>query len=257
MSNENSDPGSAPAPAGRRDYGPTDAHKFDVCLKKNLWGDLGYRCVIWFGAPSLVAAFALRGSGVSVAKYASGVVDKIGPPLDMVGVTSMALCTIALWLKDLAHCASPTVVRRADGYVAGIVRRTAGDVSLWVLGGLSTLIATFVLAWIASGVRWNELGAALAVLVKLAVFWLTLGLLNVLVRRGPPTPLARHKHLGNPRAISTFYALVLVAMAGSLWAPWLERAILCGAMFANIVIVVHLLRQRGPLPEQRYALTPP
>jgi len=118
-------------------------------------------------------------------------------------------------LKDLEKTlGNPSWVAATRGHLGGLVRRLAGDLSLWTLGAFITLIATLVLILFKVEVSAKEYAIAGSLGIVLVAFTAFIATANVLVRRSGPTPLVSHIH--KPLAIAAVYIAALTILTGHL-----------------------------------------
>lgn len=121
----------------------TDKTWFDDRLKGNLFLDTGFRVLVWAGIVFLTLRHASAQIDFSpIAVFENSFKGLLPVMVDVVRI-SFILCLLALILKDLEHVAPEkwgqgTLI----GKVGGVVRRLAGDLSLWIIGALATLLAS-------------------------------------------------------------------------------------------------------------------
>lgn len=91
------------------------------------------------------------------------------------------------------------------GWLAGAVRRLAGDLSLWTLGAIITLSSSFILVATIVEIKPSDylpLGIFTATAVMMIV---GIGAINFFVRRSTPTPLTTCT--GNPVLLASVYGI--------------------------------------------------
>lgn len=193
----------------------TDTNKFDTRLKRNLFIDLAFRSVLWLGLSLATANIAITAGGATPLQYFEKVGSTIGPLVNSLGAFGLLLSVLALLLKDLEHTSHSEHIQEATrGYLAGFVRRTAGDVSLWTLGGLTTLLTSFFIAlWLIS-IKPYEYGAVSSLAALLLLMTGFTAVACVFVRRAGPTPLVTH--VKNPKFVVVIWSSVLFVVVGRL-----------------------------------------
>ena len=122
----------------------TDANKLDTSLKKNLAIDLCFRSVIWLTIAAIAAHFAITQSTLTPIQYFERVGNALMPVVNSLGVGGLLLAFLALLLKDLeATMKDKERIEATRGWFGGLVRRLAGDLTLWTFGALVTFMAMF------------------------------------------------------------------------------------------------------------------
>lgn len=196
----------------------TDTNKFDSRLKRNLFLDLAFRSVLWLGISGATAYIAITAGGATPLQYFEKVGSTLGPLANSLGTFGLLLSVLALLLKDLEQTSHSEHVREATrGYLAGFVRRTAGDVSLWTLGGLTTLLASFFIALWFTSMKPHEYAAVASLAAFLLLMTGFTAVANVFVRRAGPTPLVTH--VKNPKFVALIWVLALLVLVGRLLWP--------------------------------------
>ena len=193
----------------------TDKNDFDDFLKKKLYRDLLFRSVIWIGIASATGYLAVFYRGIQPLEYLERVSATLAPLANTLGTFSLLLCVLAMMLKDLeVTLKNEKQIAAARGYLGGAVRRLAGDLSLWTLGALTTLLSTFVIAIFNVTMTAGEYAAVGSLGLLLMVLTLFTAVANVLVRRLGPTPLV--SEMGNPIFVYLAYAVALAFLIGRL-----------------------------------------
>jgi len=198
----------------------TDKTAFDDYLKENLARDIAFRVFVWMGIAFLTAKYASVPATFRSPDYLNRVIETLSPPMATVMVYCLVLGLLALLLKDLEHV-SPIMWGQKSrlGRVGGFVRRLAGDLSLWVIGAMVTILGVVLF----TAIDLAQLGAPKSGVIALFAFSLvptiaivTLSALNVLIRRLPP-PFAQHgkfaDFLTSPTRVLVVYALLI----GTTW----------------------------------------
>lgn len=193
----------------------TDINKFDSWLKENLFRDLAFRSVLWFGISGATAFIAITAGGATPLQYFEKVGSTLGSLANSLGTFGLLLSLLALFLKDLEQTSHSERIREATrGYLAGFVRRTAGDVSLWTLGGLTTLLASFLIALCFTPMKPREYAAVVSLALILLGMAVCTAMANVAVRRAGASPLV--SHVKNPKFIALTWTLALFVLVGNL-----------------------------------------
>ena len=195
----------------------TDKTAFDDYLKKQLHRDILFRTLVWASVAGLTTYYASRSTTFTSIDNLKRVLDSLAPVVNAVGFTAIILSCVALLLKDLEHVSPQHWGQTAlVGRIGGVVRRLAGDLGLWVVGALVTILSA--LAFVAIDVsRAGEVKENIAALFMMSfvfvLFAISVSALNVFVRR-PQPPVTGTKVFSDflttaPRVMS-FYAFVLV-----------------------------------------------
>lgn len=189
---------------------------FDTWLKDNLWRDLLFRTIIWVSVALLAAHFAFNIDALSANAYFKIQTNTALRLANIIGVIAIFLGLVALFFKDL-EVAKPTVWGQTQllGKLGGVFRRLAGDLTLWALGVLVSVLTAVTMYGIAAEKgSWKEW--ALISLTYLIVFLMCLAIarLNVYVRRTQPL-LANH--INRPIMIGLFYPAVIVAIGYAIY----------------------------------------
>jgi hypothetical protein len=196
----------------------TDKTAFDDFLKAKLYRDIGFRIVVWASISGLTAYYASRHKGFTTVAYLQKVADALMPVVNVIAVTAILMSGAALILKDLEHVAPATWGQSTWlGRIGGSVRRIAGDLGLWVIGALVTLLSAVTIVAIDAyrhGVlTGGNLQAIFVMYFVFIIFLALIALLNTVVRRSKPLVTATPQFAGMlttaPRVIG-FYAALLV-----------------------------------------------
>lgn len=185
--------------------------EFDTWLKENLWRDLLFRTVIWVSVALLAAYFSFNVDVLSANAYFKSQTNNALRLANIIGVIAIFLGLVALLFKDL-EAAKPAFwgQTRLIGKLGGVFRRLAGDLTLWALGVLvSVLIAVTIYGVAAEGGSWEE-WALFSVTYLIVIFMcLAVAFLNVYVRRVEPF-LAND--VNKPIVIGLIYVTVIVGI---------------------------------------------
>lgn len=197
----------------------TDKTAFDDFLKQRLHRDILFRILVWASIAGLTASYASRDKAFTTVAYLQKTANALMPVVNTIGVAAIVLSVIALILKDLDHVAP---VRWGQstiaGRIGGAVRRLAGDLGLWVVGALVTLLSavTFLTldAYRANALTPDNVQAIFVMYLVFMMFLAIIAVVNVLVRRSKPPLTTSHPFSGMlttaPRVIG-FYLAVLGA----------------------------------------------
>ncbi|MCC6964085.1 MAG: hypothetical protein IT585_12595 [candidate division Zixibacteria bacterium] len=175
----------------------TDKNRFDSWLKEDLYRDIIYRVFLWASISGSAVYLATGLGQLAAVEYFEQVGKGIMPLLNIVGTIALILLLLAMMFKDLEYVDDFHFGQaRVIGCIGGFVRRTAGDLSLWVLGAV---VAIFTSASVAVFAEATTLGLGLQAVLQLTRFYalillmfLGIACLSVLVRREePPTSSLR------------------------------------------------------------------
>jgi len=167
---------------------PTDKTWFDEKLKKNLYLDILLRLTIWMVVALLAIVYASHEVGFHPVMPLQRSMDNLMPVIFDVMRVGLVLCFFALLLKDLEYVCPHIWGQEATlGKVGGVVRRLAGDLSLWILGALATVLASiiYLAGFVHKEDAWTYEIKSFVVLMALllAIFILVLSVVSVYVRR--------------------------------------------------------------------------
>ncbi len=195
----------------------TDKTQFDTYLKQALHRDIVFRVAV--SAAIAVAASTLASSSVDydAVAFFNDTARKLGPLINIVGVASLVLSLLACVLKDLEHVSPERWgLQSSASWWGGAVRRTAGDLTLWLLSSLvAFFFAMFGATFYAIFSETISLKEGLAMVVSYVVllaFTLVVSVVNICVRReAPPLATARHfSHwMRSPARVLFAYAALL------------------------------------------------
>lgn len=172
----------------------TDKNPFDDLLKKKLQRDLLFRVFIWAIIAGLTAYYASSRPNFSAVEFFARVAATVMPVLNVIGVTAIFLSVFALLFKDL-EALHPEWwgSRRRLAMATGVVRRTSGDLTLWVIGALVTVLAAATVGvtseFVGGRASTSDLARVGLLYITLVMMLIVVGFLNVMVRRIDP-PIA-------------------------------------------------------------------
>jgi hypothetical protein len=191
---------------------PVEVTRFDSFLKEKLYRDILFRIALWLSIAALTARVATE--KISSLEYFGRLVQTLMPVLTEVMWWTMFLSVPALVLKELEFV--DPVRWRSDSPIAmsgGAVRRLAGDLSLWVIGAIVTLVSATAMVTSDALFDTSSRGAGfLAIVWVAALFGLVLmSIVNVHVRRAEPIFAGQKgfEWVRKPRHVLTCYGLVL------------------------------------------------
>lgn len=192
----------------------TDSNDFDDMLKANLLKDLTFRFVIWFCLACGAGYLAIYELNISSLDYLDRMSKSLTPILNIVGTISLIFCLFGLMLKDLEATMSKPWAVKMRGVPAGMVRRLAGDLTLWTLAAFATILTAFLFAVYDSEYSFDELIKFLKIAFLLIIVMVFIAAGNILVRRGSPTGLV--KNVKNPVYIFLIYGLIFYGLVANL-----------------------------------------
>lgn len=164
----------------------TEKTKFDDWLKDNLWRDLIFRSVTWISVASLASYLSLSVDAVTANQYLKNQTNTVVKLSNIVGTIAILLGLIAMIFKDM-EAVSPGIWGKETllgGWIGGFLRRLAGDLTLWTLGALVTVLFSItVYGLLASGTSWRDWAIFSFSYLLIAILCIFVAGLNVLVRR--------------------------------------------------------------------------
>lgn len=173
----------------------TDKNEFDANLKKNLAKDLIFRGVVWTTISMVAAFFGITQNQLTPIEYLEKTLITLAPMINTVGIASFILCLLAMAFKDIEEMSkNESWKKAASGTFGGLVRRLAGDVSLYTLGALIAMFSTMIVYCILEPTSKKDLYELLKLSAPLIVFFLFMAFANILVRREKPTPLSKENN---------------------------------------------------------------
>lgn len=168
----------------------TQASKFEEALKQSLSKDLIFRIVVWSVISWTGAYLSLQYFAVEPLDYLNNLGKSILRLLNILGTFSLIMSIPALMSKDMEQALSnPQYKEWTCGWIAGFIRRVAGDMALWSLGATVTLITSiFVVATVAPLPAEDYPAAALA-LGCLLMSAIMFAMSHLYIKRQGPSPL--------------------------------------------------------------------
>ncbi|WP_159814867.1 hypothetical protein [Pseudomonas sp. 18058] len=190
----------------------TDKNEFDDWLKRKLYRDLIFRAIVWALISTLAAYYAIAVMAIDPLDY----LDRMGKSLvklvNSLGSAALLLCLPALLFKDLEETVEKQENKdRMKGRVAGVIRRLAGDLSLWLLGAAVTMLSSFILVAFQIKIECKEFGLLALFIVTMFLLIIVSGGMNILVRRAAPSPLLLLTR--NPTVLLLIHLACMVALA--------------------------------------------
>lgn len=198
-----------------------DKNKFDTVLKDKSYYDLGLRIVIWLSL-SLATTYLAFKNGTLPDESVERFVNSSMPLINAVLPIAFGFSVLALMLKDLEDLnAEKYGFETGFSKWGGFVRRIAGDLMLWVLGGFVGLLSILSIAVISSFQSINELKSIAVLLICIFLAAAVLFLITYVVRRDGGTTLIKHLRLNTPRRILCFYVVILFIIMGY----WMDKVV--------------------------------
>lgn len=168
----------------------TDKNDFDDWLKLKLYRDLIFRAIIWALISALAAYYAIAIMEIAPLDYLNRMMQSIVKMANSLGSAALLLCLPALLFKDLEEIVENQKIKNnMKGRFAGIIRRLAGDLSLWLLGAAVTMLSSFILVATQIKIECKEYGVVASFTVIMFFLIIIIGSMNYFVRRVAPTPL--------------------------------------------------------------------
>lgn len=192
-----------------------DKTKFDDWLKEDLKRDLFFRGGCWIAVALLATYFSVQVDARSINDYLSSQTNAVFRTANIVGTISILMGLLALMFKDMEELDPSTWGRETcRGWYGGMVRRLAGDMTLWTLGALVSvmLVAGIAGANSASTIAdWALFSIFYSILLGMVV---VVGVLNILVRRAEPLVAKKYR---NPKVLFVAYPVVIVLGIVYIW----------------------------------------
>lgn len=195
----------------------TDKTAFDDYLKDRLHRDILFRVLVWASVAGLATYYASRSADVTSVSHLQRVADSLTPMVNDIGVSAIILSGIAMVLKDLENV-SPAYWGQSTiaGRIGGLVRRLAGDLGLWVIGALITILSAVAFvaidAYRVGQMTAKNFWAIFMMFLVFVLFAAVVSFMNVLVRRSAP-PLTNSmgfsSYLTTAPRVVLFYAAIL------------------------------------------------
>lgn len=189
----------------------TEENKFDKYLKEHLYRDLIFRGAILAVLNSYAIYYTTTHEHIDPLKLMMQTTDKLMAALNSIGYISLILSVVALMLKDLEHMAPNNWGQSTKiGSIGCVIRRQAGDLTLWSTGAVFSIFILTVFALFFSQSSANTKIILAAFTVPVTTWLLTISGLNILVRREGPT--LAPKKLRTTTHLITGYSLFLALL---------------------------------------------
>lgn len=137
----------------------TDKTWFDDKLKSNLFYDLGFRALVWLSIAFFIFRHASKKADFSPVDAFIASQESLLPVVFDVMLVCFAFCVPAMLLKDLEHVAPKHWGQDTfAGKAGGLIRRLAGDLTLWILGAQVSLLASLgvLVVYVYKEDAWSE-----------------------------------------------------------------------------------------------------
>lgn len=199
----------------------TDKTWFDGKLKRNLYLDISLRISIWLVIALSTIAYASSELGFSPLSPLQKSMSHLMPVIVDVMRVSIVLCLAALLLKDLESVAPASWGQQTSiGKFGGVVRRIAGDLSLWIIGALTTVLASLLyfshFAYTHNAWSSQVAGFSITITIVMVTSIAVLSWVSVWVRRDVSF-ISSHKKLlqtfDSPWKVVAFYATLVAVIA--------------------------------------------
>lgn len=199
----------------------TDKTWFDERLKENLYLDIGLRSAIWLLIAFLTITYASNEMDFSPIAPLQRGFNSLLPVAGNVAGVALILCFLAVLLKDLEYVAPDSWGQETFiGKIGGVFRKMAGDLSLWIIGAMVTVLASLIYfsAFVYSQNQWSsdfsQFSITIGFILIIAIG--TFSVANVWVRK-KVSFISSHPKLqmtfNSPWKVISFYALILVIVA--------------------------------------------
>lgn len=190
----------------------TDKNEFDDWLKSKLYRDLIFRAIVWALISTLAAYYAIAVMAIDPLDYLDRMGKSIVKLVNSLGSAALLLCIPALLFKDLEETVERQESKdRMKGRFAGVIRRLAGDLSLWLLGATVTMMFSFLVVATQVKIECKEYGVIAIFIVTLLMLIIVSGGMNIFVRRAGPSPLLCLTR--NPTVIVLIHVAFMLALA--------------------------------------------
>lgn len=194
----------------------TETTRFDTYLKGRLQRDLFFRGLVWTTVPAIASYYGIQFEHLEPLQFMMRTTDAVMRILDIVGSFAIFLAVAALMFKDLENrdCATWGQATKR-GYFGGIVRRLAGDLTLWSLGALLTILTVALVAIAFANTSLPVIAILIGFFVVLLTWLSVFCVMNIHVRREEPTPLV--SKLTRPYQLILAYGTTLVLIPAVVW----------------------------------------
>jgi hypothetical protein len=201
----------------------TDKTWFDERLKENLYLDIVLRSAIWLLIAFLTITYASNELDFSPITPLQKGFNNLLPVAGNVARVALILCFLAVLLKDLEYVAPDSWGQETSiGKIGGVFRKMAGDLSLWIIGAMVTVLASLIYlsAFVYSQNQWSsdfsEFSITIGFILIIAIG--TFSVANVWVRK-KVSLISSHPRLqmifNSQWKVICFYMLILFVTAFS------------------------------------------
>ncbi len=202
----------------------TDRTAFDEWLKKRLYRDIIFRGLVWACISSIAMSLAIQQANLSTIEYFTRTAATLSPVINVVGSVSIVIALIALMFKDLEQADRPRFDQTTSfGQIGGVFRRIAGDLTLWTVGALVTVLFAAVVAITrllhANEISMREATSQIPVLFFILMMVAVLAALNIVTRR--EAPFITSYNWVPARAKRPVYLIAIYTVMTALLVVWL------------------------------------
>ena len=186
----------------------TEKTKFDDWLKEKLWRDLIFRTLIWASVALLALYFAISIDAETANAYFIRQTKMVFRLSNVFGTLAIFLGIVAMMFKDLEALTPERWGQDTFlGFVGGIIRRLAGDLTLWTLGAILTVLLTITVFGFKTSGSWRDLAIYSYIYLIIVAMCFFDALLNVAIRRTAPFVANYYK---NSLIVGLAYFIVIV-----------------------------------------------
>jgi len=194
----------------------TDKTVFDDWLKNRLYRDLVFRGIVWISVPAIASYYAIRFESAEPLQFMIRTTETVMRIQNIVGAIALYLAIVALMFKDLEVCDEAKWGQQTRiGRFGGVFRRVAGDLTLWSLGAVLTIVTVTCLTIALADAPLPVIGLLGGFLMVLIIWVVVISFVNILVRRGRPTPVV--EKFNKPNFIGLAYLSALVLFPIVVW----------------------------------------
>lgn len=188
---------------------------FDDWLKQDLKRDLFFRAGCWLAIALLATYLSVRVDARTINDYLSSQTNAVFRTANIVGTISILMGFLALMFKDMeALDPQDWGLGTRRGWYGGMVRRLAGDMILWTLGALVSVMLVAAIAGANSASTYKDWAVFSIFYLVLVLMVVAMGLLNVFVRRAEPLLGVHYPHV---KAVLFGYPVLIIVGALYIW----------------------------------------
>ena len=189
----------------------TEKTWFDDWLKDKLCRDIIFRVALWISISITAMYFSIYQDAVSIHGYFKNTSNSLVRLANSVGTISIVLGIVALMFKDLEFLESQKYGQHKKvGKVGGILRRLAGDLTLWTLGLLVTFLCIVTIAGYKATGNMTEVVVFTLAYVLLLFMAIGVACFNIFIRRANPSPFVNV--FKKPWIAFVCYSLIIVVV---------------------------------------------